>query len=84
MGSPTASTTMRKDLTGASHNLDVEHSSDAYVVDWNGPNDPENPMNWPFWRKSGVITCVSIARFITWVSPKLQHITPSLVNVFAF
>jgi hypothetical protein len=21
------------------------------VLDWNGPNDPDNPMNWPRWKR---------------------------------
>lgn len=22
-----------------------------HLVTWNGPNDPSNPQNWPFWQK---------------------------------
>lgn len=33
------------------HVLDSYSSSDctkdSNVVDWDGPNDPENPLNWP-------------------------------------
>ena len=64
MSSPSVSIPVRKGLAGASNNSDADRYSDQYTVDWNGPDDPENPMNWPFWRKSGVIACVSIARFI--------------------
>ncbi|KAI9774069.1 MAG: hypothetical protein M1840_005162 [Geoglossum simile] len=56
---------MAKGPTAASHDPDVDYASDANAVDWDGPDDPQNPMNWPFWRKTGVITCVSIARLIT-------------------
>ena len=21
------------------------------ILDWNGPNDPDNPMNWPRWKR---------------------------------
>ncbi|KAJ5726102.1 uncharacterized protein N7483_007459 [Penicillium malachiteum] len=38
-----------------------EKSSNPNEVDWDGPDDPKNPRNWPTWRRSmlvGVITCV--------------------------
>lgn len=28
-----------------------EPPSDCNLVTWDGPNDPENPQNWPVWRK---------------------------------
>jgi MFS family permease len=34
-------------------------SSDVTIVDWDGPDDPENPLNWSKARK-WLITCVSL------------------------
>ncbi|KAK9489663.1 major facilitator superfamily domain-containing protein [Lipomyces doorenjongii] len=35
---------------------DAETGKDATLVDWYGPDDPENPQNWPFGRKIFVMT----------------------------
>ncbi len=50
------------------HDRDEEASvseDEANIVWWDGPNDPENPYNWPMWRK--VINCglVSAMTFVT-------------------
>ncbi|KAK9248874.1 major facilitator superfamily domain-containing protein [Lipomyces tetrasporus] len=38
--------------TGTTHRPDdPEAGRDANLVDWYGPDDPENPQNWPFSRK---------------------------------
>lgn len=47
-------------LTGA----DAEND-DPNVIFWNGPDDPENPLNWPQWRKNLAVMMVSIITFIT-------------------
>jgi hypothetical protein len=45
---------------------DPEHREvDPNVVDWDGPDDPENPMNWPAGRKWGAIAVVSGITFLT-------------------
>jgi hypothetical protein len=43
---------------------------DPDVVDWDGPNDPANPMNWPDSKKWFNIAILSILTLITYVSPK--------------
>lgn len=43
------------------------HPVDPNVVSWDGPNDPENPMNWPSKLKWGNIAVVSAITFITYV-----------------
>ncbi|PWY82928.1 MFS general substrate transporter [Aspergillus heteromorphus CBS 117.55] len=51
---------------------DVEHSSadektkDPNIVDFDGPNDPENPMNWSATKKTMTIAIVSV---MTMLSP---------------
>jgi hypothetical protein len=38
---------------------------DPNIVDWDGPDDPENPMNWAPSRKWGAIAVVSGITFLT-------------------
>lgn len=44
---------------------------DPHAVDWDGPDDPENPMNWPFGRKAAAVGIVSAITFIRYdVAPR--------------
>ena len=38
---------------------------DPNIVDWDGSDDPENPLNWPFRKKFAAIALIS---FITMLS----------------
>ena len=40
-------------------------SRDPNLVDWDGPDDPTNPMNWPTWKVKAHIFLVSAVTFIT-------------------
>jgi hypothetical protein len=31
---------------------DSPQSSDDEIVDWDSPTDPQNPRNWPGWKKN--------------------------------
>lgn len=42
-----------------------DFSGDDNVVWWDGPDDPENPYNWPTWRKSVNCGLVSAMTFIS-------------------
>jgi hypothetical protein len=44
---------------------DEKPTSDANTVGWDGPNDPENPQNWPTRKK---VTAVGMASMITFLS----------------
>ncbi|KAF2794387.1 MFS general substrate transporter [Melanomma pulvis-pyrius CBS 109.77] len=79
------------------HNHDVENPStldnttldneketkDPNIVDWDGPDDPENPMNWPTTKKVSAIAIVSL---ITMLSPlastMISPATASVMNDF--
>lgn len=37
-----------------------EPNSDPNVVDWDGPNDPENPLNWSSSKKNMHVIIVSL------------------------
>lgn len=43
-----------------------EEPRDPNVVDWDGPDDPENPLNWPSRRKVVIVTSISVITFITY------------------
>lgn len=59
----------------------VEGESDPNIVWWDGPDDPENPMNWPSWRK--VLTCTIIS-FLTFVTPLASSIfAPGVPDLMA-
>lgn len=38
---------------------------DLNIVDWDGPDDPENPMNWTNGLKWGIVATISAITFIT-------------------
>lgn len=37
---------------------------DPMIVDWDGPDDPENPLNWPLPKKAATIGVVSAITFL--------------------
>ena len=39
---------------------------DPNIVDWAGPDDPENPMNWNSGLKWGIVATISFVTFITY------------------
>lgn len=34
-----------------SNQAPVERETKDNIVDWDGPDDPENPRNWPSWKR---------------------------------
>ncbi|PNY27631.1 transporter [Tolypocladium capitatum] len=54
---------------------------DADVVDWDGPDDPANPLNWSFSKKT---VAVGIVSAITFISPLASSIlAPGIPHVMA-
>ena len=55
--------------TAAAANGEKDEASDRHqdpnIVDWDGPNDPENPMNWPMSSKALSVGIVSTWTFLT-------------------
>lgn len=45
--------------------------ADVYIVDWDGPDDPENPRNWSFKKKWAATAIVSAFTFISPVSSSM-------------
>lgn len=56
------------DLESAEKTADQDERQhrDPNEVDWDGPDDPECPMNWPRWRKSWIIIILSVLRLLMW------------------
>ncbi|KAJ4348127.1 uncharacterized protein N0V89_009499 [Didymosphaeria variabile] len=41
------------------------NEDDPNVVSWDGPDDPENPMNWSYTKKWGTVCLISAITFLT-------------------
>jgi len=41
-----------------------EDEKDPNVVDWDGPDDPANPMNWSPFRKWTIAVCMGLMTFV--------------------
>ncbi|KAJ5114397.1 hypothetical protein NUU61_000156 [Penicillium alfredii] len=56
---------------------------DSNEVDWDGPDDPHNPRNWPAWRRGmlvGIITCVVFSTSIA--SSAVAPAVPQILKEF--
>ncbi|KAJ5114106.1 hypothetical protein N7456_002640 [Penicillium angulare] len=56
---------------------------DSVVVDWDGPDDPQNPLNWPVWKRTllvGTITCVVFSTSIA--SSAIAPAVPQILKHF--
>lgn len=42
-----------------------EEEDDPNIVFWDGPDDPENPMNWTMKQKWGIIALLSVVTLVT-------------------
>lgn len=56
-----------KDLEVGSTSIDLDEPAprDPNIVDWDGPDDPANPHNWPLRRKAITVALVSSITFVT-------------------
>ncbi|KAH8691208.1 major facilitator superfamily domain-containing protein [Talaromyces proteolyticus] len=58
---------------------DERHHRDPNEVDWDGPDDPECPMNWSRWRKSWIITILSVLRLLIPFASSMM--APAILNI---
>ncbi|KAJ5297824.1 hypothetical protein PENANT_c012G07147 [Penicillium antarcticum] len=49
------------------------------VVDWDGPDDPEKPVNWPRSRKNQILGAVCLMRFTTPLASSMM--APALLQI---
>lgn len=52
---------------GEQINDEYEHR-DPNIVDWDGPDDPQNPQNWPMKKRWGNVAVLSLLTILTYVS----------------
>jgi len=62
---PDESIPVTRDGAVTEKSSDEEEKRDPNIVDWDGPDDPENPMNWPMKKKWMNIAVLSILTIIT-------------------
>lgn len=59
---------LEANVQGSSHESqdidEKEKTDDPNIVDWDGPDDPANPMNWPPWKIRTHIFLISAITFI--------------------
>ncbi|ODV90434.1 hypothetical protein CANCADRAFT_106571 [Tortispora caseinolytica NRRL Y-17796] len=81
---PRASTSDR--LPSLSNDIEKSFSSsseDPFLVDFTGPNDPENPLNFPLWLKWSMLVAVSFLNFLVVLySTSFQSGLPGLAADF--
>ncbi|KAI9663534.1 MAG: hypothetical protein M1831_002543 [Alyxoria varia] len=63
----------RSSRDSSSHHEKEAAKNDPNIVDWDGPDDPANPMNWSKSRKWSVV----------WLASALTFITPLASSMFA-
>lgn len=57
--------TDERTLSGDRVTDEAQEPEDPYLVDWSGPDDPENPQNWPAGKKWGIVSAVAAITLIT-------------------
>lgn len=61
------------------HEPILSDALDEDLVDWDGPDDPKNPMNWPLRRVVVVITIISIITFLSSLASSV--LAPGILQV---
>ncbi|KAJ3019390.1 hypothetical protein NUW54_g94 [Trametes sanguinea] len=61
-------TTLRAEVTSCA----PKDNPDIYIVDWDGPDDPENPKNWTVRKKWAVTLVVSSYAFLSPLSSSMM------------
>jgi hypothetical protein len=57
-------TEIANDESVSSHsNVEAKEQGLATVVDWDGPDDPQNPQNWPTNKRWAIIIFISAITF---------------------
>ena len=51
----------------------VAEKAPVAVTDWNGPEDPDNPLNWPAWKRYFHIFPPAIIAFSAYVFTFHSH-----------
>ncbi|KAJ6135905.1 hypothetical protein N7512_001065 [Penicillium capsulatum] len=63
--------------------IDKDESLSSHEVDWDGPDDPENPRNWPAWRRSMLVGIITMVVFSTSIaSSAIAPAVPQIMKEF--
>lgn len=54
---------IEKVTTGVTRGLSEQSAQQGILVDWDGPDDPQNPQNWTGTRKWSIIILISAITF---------------------
>ncbi|TVY36138.1 Efflux pump [Lachnellula subtilissima] len=54
-----------------SQSIPPKRTEETNIIDWDGPDDPENPMNWPSSKRWTHIMLVSAANFLTGIASSM-------------
>lgn len=65
--------TVDKDLEKgpAKSETDGGAGDDPNIISWDGDDDPENPYNWPSWKKTTHVAIISLLTFVTPLSSSI-------------
>ncbi|KAJ5273098.1 MFS general substrate transporter [Penicillium angulare] len=66
-------------MSNSISDLEEDAGQVVHEVDWDGPGDPNKPINWPKWKKRGIITAVCAMRFTTPFASSMM--SPALLNI---
>ncbi|TPX15306.1 uncharacterized protein E0L32_004583 [Thyridium curvatum] len=61
--------------------IDPEKGKDLFIVDWWGPDDPENPAHWPRWKKILVTFEICLLTFSVYIGSAIY--TAGILDVTA-
>ncbi|KAJ5788790.1 MFS general substrate transporter [Penicillium paradoxum] len=67
--------------SGSSSSNSASNASLLKIVDWNGPDDPEKPINWPRSKKNKILGAVCLMRFTTPLASSMM--APALLQIEA-
>ncbi|KAF4461137.1 multdrug transfer [Fusarium albosuccineum] len=60
-----------------------ENDDTKYLVDWYSPSDPENPRNWPAWKKAYLHLSINVYTFAIYMASSIYTpAVPEIVRIF--
>ncbi|KAM5347223.1 hypothetical protein ACJ41O_010228 [Fusarium nematophilum] len=60
-----------------------ENADTKFLVDWYSPSDPENPRNWPAWKKGYIHLSINVYTFAIYMASSIYTpAAPEVVRIF--
>lgn len=66
---PNASSDIEQNTSRSEDASPEEKDSNGAEVEWDGPDDPRNPLNWPIHKRAMQIICVALMTLLRSVAP---------------